>query len=249
MKKTFHFSNGFIPEIEAIVVEINLRKRKWLLIGSYNPHKNMIGNHLDSIGKLLNDLCGKYENLILFGDFNAEICEDEMQLFCTTYNFKSLVNKPTCFKNPNNPSCIDLILTNKSLSFQNTSMIETGLSDFHSLTITTMKCNFQKQVQKVITYRNYKYFDNDRFRNDLLDEMITKGIRNIECHDFEILFLNILNRHAPLKKRYIRANNAPFMNKTLCKAIMVRSRLRNKFLKLNTEESKVEYTKQSNYCV
>ena len=160
----------------------------------------MIGNHLDCLGKQLNDLCGKYDNFIILGDFNAEMCEDEMQLFCTTYNLKHLADKPTCFKNIENTSCIDLILTNKSLSFQNTSVIETGLSDFHKLTITTMKCNFQKQIPKVINYRNYKHFDNERFKNDLGNELIIKGLRNIECHDFESLFLNILNRHAPLKK-------------------------------------------------
>ena len=63
----------FTPKIEAIVIEINLKKRKWLLIGLYNPHKNMIINHLDTIGKQLNILCEKYENFILMGDFNSEI--------------------------------------------------------------------------------------------------------------------------------------------------------------------------------
>ena len=94
-----------------------------------------------------------------------------------------------------------------------------------------MKCNFQKQEPKVIIYRNYKYFD-ERFRIDLFNAVCNIGPRNIICNEFETLFLYILNRHAPLKKRYIRANNAPFINKELCKAIMVRSTLRNKFLKL-----------------
>ena len=58
-----------------------------------------------------------------------------------------------------------------------------------------------------------------------------------------------LNRHAPPKKRYLRSNNAPFMNKTLAKAIMVRSRLRNKYLKLKTCESRDAYKKQRNLCV
>ena len=113
---------------EAIFIELNLRK---LLIGKYNPHKYMIGNHLDILGKQLNDVYGKYDNIILVGDFNAETSEDDMKLFCTSYNLKNLVKKPACFKNIDNPSCIDLILTNKPLSFPNTMAIETGLSDFH----------------------------------------------------------------------------------------------------------------------
>ena len=151
--------------------------------------------------------------------------------------------------NINNPSCIDLILTNKSFSFQNTEVIETGLSDFHRLTITAMKSNFQKQRAQVIIYRNYKYFDNDRFWYDLFLGMNKAGIDSMNCGDFETLVISTLDIHAPLKKRYIRANNAQFMNKTLCTAIMVRSRLRNKFLILKTNESRAEYKKQRNYCV
>ena len=59
----------------------------------------------------------------------------------------------------------------------------------------------------------------------------------------------MLNRHASLEKRYLRANNAPFMNKTLAKAIMVRSRLRNKYLKLKTCKYRDAYKKQRNLCV
>ena len=60
--------------------------------------------------------------------------------------------------------------------------------------------------------------------------------------------MSVLNKHAPLKTKYIRANNSPFMNKMLATAIMVRSRLRNNFLKLKTEESREAYKKQRNYC-
>ena len=58
-----------------------------------------------------------------------------------------------------------------------------------------------------------------------------------------------LNNHAPMKIKYIRANNSPYMNNELSKAIMVRSRLRNKYLKLKTIESRDAYKKQRNYCV
>ena len=83
----------FNPVIEVIAIEINLKKRKWLLIGSYNPQKDRIRNHLNSIGNVLNDLCLKYENFILIGDFNSEIDEDAMSIFCTTYNLKNLVKR------------------------------------------------------------------------------------------------------------------------------------------------------------
>ena len=42
----------------------------------------------------------------------------------------------TCFKNPENPRCIDLFLTNSVSSFIHTS---TGLSDFHKMIVTFPK--------------------------------------------------------------------------------------------------------------
>ena len=112
-----------------------------------------------------------------------------------------------------------------------------------------MKMNFQKQTPKTFYYRNYKRFNNENFRNDLLQELAKRDYQNIECIDFEEIFMMILNKHAPLKKRYIRANNSPFMNSMLCKAIMVRSKLRNIYLKSKTIDSREAYKKQRNYCV
>ena len=52
------------------------------------------------------------------------------------------------FKNPNNPSCIDLFLTNRQQYFQQTCAIETGISDFHKMVVTVMKTHYIKQKQK-----------------------------------------------------------------------------------------------------
>ena len=41
----------------------------------------------------------------------------------------------------------------------------------------------------------------------------------------------IFNKHVPIKRKYIRVNKAPFMSKDLHRAILKRSKLRNKFLK------------------
>ena len=47
-----------------------------------------------------------------------------------------MIKKPTCYKNPKNPTCKDLMLTKVPRSFQSTCVIETGLSDFHLMTLT-----------------------------------------------------------------------------------------------------------------
>ena len=59
----------------------------------------------------------------------------------------------------------------------------------------------------------------------------------------------MLNKRAPVKYKYIRANNSSCMTKNLRKEIMLRSRPPNKFLKTKTEESKQLYNEQRNLCV
>ena len=69
------------------------------------------------------------------------------------------------------------------------------------------------------------------------------------CEVFESLFMNILNKHAPMKKRYIRANNSPFMTNTIYKAIMLRSTLPNKSRSWKAIEFRESYKRQRNICV
>ena len=65
------------------------------------------------------------------GDFNIENLSQ-------IYGCKNIVKGKTCFKNPKQPTCIDLIITNRPKSFQESEVIETGLSDFHKISLTVM---------------------------------------------------------------------------------------------------------------
>ena len=61
--------------------------------------------------------------------------------------------------------------------------------------------------------------------------------------------LQVLSQHAPQKIKYVRGKQMPFMTKQLSKEVMKRSRLRNNFLRNRTEENKILYNRQKNYCV
>ena len=50
----------------------------------------------------------------------------------------------TCYKNPESPSCINLILRNKIRNLQNVCLTKTVLSDSHKLRVTTLKMQFRK---------------------------------------------------------------------------------------------------------
>ena len=93
--------------IEGFFIKLRLRKKKWLLCCSYNPHWRFISNHLIDIGRNLNLLSTNYDNILMLGDFNAEVENNFLKEFCDLYGMKSLIRIPTCYKNPANPNWSD----------------------------------------------------------------------------------------------------------------------------------------------
>ena len=103
--------------IEGLYIELNFHKRKWLLSCSYSPNKNNIINHLDALRRNLDLSSSEYKHIILLGDFNVENKKTCMQSVLELYGLRNMVSRPTCYKNPEKPCSIDLILINSSSSF------------------------------------------------------------------------------------------------------------------------------------
>ena len=107
-----------------------------------------------------------------------------------------------------------------------------------------MKASFQKMKPKIITYRSYKLFSNELYKEDLVFELSNESFRFNKLKRVLEICEKILNRHAPRKKKFIRGNHSPFMNKKLSRAIMKRNRLRNKFLRNKNPENRDNFNKQ-----
>ena len=110
---------------------------------------------------------------------------------------------------------------------------------------TVIKMSFKKYSPIERHYRDYKYFDQTKFKNNL-NEKLSEGISNYES--FETTFIEVLNKHAPLRKKFLRGNHAPYITKTLRKAIMRRSQLETKYLKTKTQKDLKLYKKHKNFC-
>ena len=74
-----------------------------------------------------------------------------------------------------------------------------------------MRLYFLKQNPKIICYRDYKKFCNEIFKAELDNELSKHDIYNIGYQHFLNIFLEILNKHVPVKKRFIRANQRSFI--------------------------------------
>ena len=173
-----------------------------------------------NVGCALDVYFETYDKILLTGDFNAEESEDTLRSFRELYDFKNLVKENTCFKSVENPSCVDLFLTNCIRSFQNAMAISTGISDCHKMIITVLKTAFRKAKAKKIIYRSYRNYNQNAFNEELGYEL--EGCTGYK--DYENRILRIWNTHAPLKQKLVRANEVPYTTKTHKKAIANRSR-------------------------
>ena len=109
-----------IKEVNSIFVEINLRKNKILLIGAYHSTNDDYGTtdevFFQEIGLAIDVHYSSYNKFLLAGDFNMNVDSKKghgiLDEFMSEFLAKNLVKGPTCFKSTNNPSCIDLFITN-----------------------------------------------------------------------------------------------------------------------------------------
>ena len=202
---------------------------------------------LDHLSRVVELYSKSYDRVIIMGVFNSEPCDEPIQTFCGGYNLYNLVKEKTCFKGM--PKCYDLILTNCKHNFQNTSAFTTGFSDFHKMTVTVLKTEFVKADPLKINYRDYKNYNSFEFNKELKSKLNSDPSSNTNYSNFQNIMSEILDKHAPLKTKYLRANNSPFMTKPLRKMIMNRSRCKNAYFKNKTVQNWEKYRKLRNDCV
>ena len=81
--------------------------------------------------------------------------------------------------------------------------LETGLSDFHKMTLTVMKVFYKKQKPTIITYRSYKNFSNEVFMADVQNRIsqVTSENNHLETDIFKVVLNEAIQKHAPIKQR------------------------------------------------
>ena len=97
--------------------------------------------------------------------------------------------------------------------------METGISDFHKMVIIVLRIFYKKQKPKIIHYRNYKTFDANLFKEELNNELLSIDNYNVDLVEFTNTVLSLLDKHPPIKRKYICANSSAFMTKVLRAAI------------------------------
>lgn len=240
---------------ETICIELTVSKKKWCILFAYRHPKQEHLSFFNEITQSLSQIVNKYENIFIAGDLNIDMLDpkcdkgNHFSALRDTFDLTNLVKDPTCFKTKKG-TLIDVLLTNKPKCFQKTISCDIGLSDVHTFVATILRATFKKLPPKTVRYRSYKNFHENNFLHELDQKLIQGEFHGSEDPYSKLteIFSNILDKHAPLKSKKVRGNQAPFMNKLLSKAIMSKSRIRNKYLEWPSRENFLAYKKIKNKC-
>ena len=225
--------------VESLIVEVIVRQEKWLFIGMYNPsyrYKNECCTNIE----IVFDVCRneKMSSLFFVGNLNINImkpcvsaCLSDTLDICGLTN---MIRKPTCFKSPAR-TLLDVILTASPKRAALVLNVDTAISDFHNLIAFSTKLHVPRTTRDPLWYRSYKKFDEEYFKRDIATAPYHVGENFDDLDDkfwySKSLIDDIINEHAPLKRKKPVARPVPFINASLRKACHKTFMARNKYFR------------------
>ena len=157
--------------------------------------------------------------------------------------FECLITKPTRVEMRGTKvtkTLINVLLSNKPELFKYSGNYYPSLSD-HALIYGVLKERVNPNKPKVITFRSYKNFQADVFKQhlatapwhiaQLFDEV------NDQVHAWNLLMNDILDELAPVKSMRVRDNDVPYMTSEWKSAIRAKRKATSKYLKNKTQEN------------
>ena len=164
---------------------------------------------------------------MVIGDLNYDLLNETkgkpltniMELF----DLSNLIQKPTCFMKDCKPSLLDVILTNSKSLCIKTLNFGTGISDKHYMISTVINNQIPKNEKYKIQYRSFRSVDIDALNTEmvfiLLALMMITVVFIQSMKSLKMMPEFFFDKHVPIKERYVKNNQLPYMNRNLRKAI------------------------------
>ena len=203
--------------ISCIWLEITIGKSKPFLIGNmYRPPDAKV-EFIDRFENFIDNVSSEGKEMILLEDFNKNLLYNhkdiEWENFITSLGLSQLVCDPTRVTDTSS-TLIDHIYTNFNKNVAHINVCKMSISDHYAVFGNRKLKNCVKSnAHQTITYRSFKNFDESRFINDMhavpweTIEYFSDINEIVEV--WNKMFLEIVNKHAPLKLHRIKSKYQP----------------------------------------
>ena len=237
------------PGLEAVCIEIDKPcSRPFVVITVYRPPnaQTVFFNDLEQLVKTIDD---ENKEIYILGDLNCDLLKSisdqpttKLKSIFEMYQLTQLIDEATRITTTSN-TLIDHFITNTQEKICKSGVIHTGISD-HSMIYAIRKINItiHKNVENISEIRNMKNFNGQNFLNDLLQQpweniYFFADNPNGMWDIWKELFLEILDKHAPLQKKKIKSKSTPWITSNIKNMINTRDKLKRKaiIIKLKTD--------------
>ena len=239
--------------IEPLALEIGLKLRNAIVLAIYRPPKKITGSYQLLLEEELSHISNwaglQYSTVIMTGDLNLnrlrpDSTEGKLLLDLEVeQGFDCMITTPTRIQMQGantTQSLIDVILTNQPQLFGDCGVYNPEISD-HALVYGFLNEKVKPQKGKIIKFRSFKHFDEEKYKDDLMQAPWHVGEIFDTADDktsfLETLLSSIVDEHLPEKKMRVRSQDVPYMTNEWKKAIRAKRRAAKKYLKEQNREN------------
>ena len=241
------------PELECVFKEIiKPHSRPFLVSTVYRPPNPPL-EFFDNLEKLIKAIDDENKEMYILGDLNCDMLRKDNEINTPTMTVKSLYEQYQLYQlidqatriTMTTSSLIDHIVTNTPEKISASGVIHTGISD-HSLIFAIRKISIMNKQENTIKIRNMKNFNEHNFINELQEQhweymYFFATDPNCMWEIWKTLFLEVLNKHAPIQNKKVRSKNVPWITRRIKELIISRDKLKRKAIITNLETDWYNY--------
>ena len=238
-----------IPGLEAIWIEVNVKSEQFLICSLYRPPSACSG-YFERIIDNIEHASIFCKNIIITGDLNINYNHDvgsnscSVKLLENMFDLKQLIHSPTRLT-PTSSTIIDHILTSIPEKHVSAGVVQFCFSD-HYVVYTALSLTPPNAAHRYLTKRCFKKFIPYNFFTDISRSVVLNGsayINDVETawQNWKYEFVNICNKHAPMRKFRIKNKNNPWFNDHIQNMIYERNHYHNLAIKTNKSEHWMHY--------
>ena len=219
--------------------------------------------HESKLEKYIQKAYQTYKNVILIGDFNADVKKEnecpkgtKIQEIISTYGLEQIITKPTRIDNKSRKATIiDHIWINPADNVVLKSGTATGVSD-HLAIYMKIHCQKPKKKPKVISIRDYKNYNVENYckelRENLKESQLEKLINSKQVNSAMETLLEIIqqtsNKHAPIKEMNLKFKEPkiPWFNQEIIDKIKLKNQVLHDWHQYGLHEDKKLLKKMKN---
>ena len=240
--------NDLVPtELEAVCVEIIKPHSKPFLVTTVYRPPSALSEFFDHFENLIKAVDNENKEMYILGDLNCNMLKTNNDSNIPTKKIKSLyelyqltqlIDEATRIT-PTTTSLIDHIVTNMPEKISDSGVIHTGISD-HSLVFAIRKISIVTKQENTLEIRNMKNVDEGKFIEELLKQhweyvYFFADDANAMWGIWKNLFLEVLDKHAPLQQKKIRSKKIPWITSDIKKLMNTRDKFKRKAILTNHE--------------